>query len=303
MSFAKDEIAAEYRAAQAAMKETYSTRAVSGKKVEIPWKAHEPVQTIFYYPTDFSADKLPVYINLHGGGFVEGDMVTMDSFCRKLADEAGILVVNMNYHLAPDYVFPYPLQETQTVCDYLRSNSSQLQVNVQRIGLGGFSAGATIALGLLIQSIQSDRQMYHYCVCGYPAVSFFPTDCKGEDGGSAIDEKMGIGIQIYENGNEMNPVCTPLLADDETLGKMPKTCMFVAGVDELNRQGRRFAARLAANGVTICFHEYKDAYHGFFEVNREDYFLPDSRKNNLQKKLTEEAEQFVIQTIKGFVFA
>jgi acetyl esterase len=53
-----------------------------------------------------SAEKLPVLLYLHGGGFTIGDLETHDSLCRQLSLRSGAAVLALDYRLAPEHRFP-----------------------------------------------------------------------------------------------------------------------------------------------------------------------------------------------------
>jgi len=99
---------------------------------------------------------------------------------------------------------------------------------------------------------------------------------------------------VYANGNEHTPVASPLMADDDTLTQFPATILLTCGKDSLCAMGTRFGERLNACGVTVLSKKFLSAYHGFVEVNREDYFSPDPRKTPEQLALSLEAEQLII---------
>ena len=48
---------------------------------------------------------------IHGGGMMIGDAVQDDRFCAEVARELGIVVVSVNYRLAPEHPFPAPLAD------------------------------------------------------------------------------------------------------------------------------------------------------------------------------------------------
>src|SRR5438552_178534 len=49
---------------------------------------------------------LPILVWCHGGGWVTGSLETHDHLCRLLCDEAGAIVVSVDYRLAPETKFP-----------------------------------------------------------------------------------------------------------------------------------------------------------------------------------------------------
>ena len=59
-----------------------------------------------YWPEEIKRTLLPALIWFHGGGWTIGSMVSMDSVCRYICHEAGVVVVNVDYRLAPEHKFP-----------------------------------------------------------------------------------------------------------------------------------------------------------------------------------------------------
>ena len=62
-----------------------------------------------YRPRD-AEGKIPVIIDVHGGGWVYGDKVLYSHYCMDLA-RRGFAVVNFNYRLAPRHRFPAGFQD------------------------------------------------------------------------------------------------------------------------------------------------------------------------------------------------
>lgn len=87
----------------------------------------------------------PVVIVTHGGGWISGDKWTMTSFNRELA-KSGIAALTINYRLAPANLFPTRLDDLRAAMLWLTEQSERFNLNVQQIGLWGYSAGAQISL-------------------------------------------------------------------------------------------------------------------------------------------------------------
>lgn len=270
---------------------------IEGKKMQFSWNGHEPAEVYINYPVKRKPGRIPAMINLHGGAFVDGDAVLLDSFCQKVADCLNIAVVNLNYKLYPDVRYPYPVEETEHVLRYLEENTSSLDIDAGLIGACGFSAGATIAFGTEADLIKKNIRGFDFIVGFYPMVSGRLCDIDEDSPYPATDETMTKAMFEAMNGYADNPICSPLLAETEVLGKFPPSVILSCGKDSLGRMGREFVSRLALSGVSVIYREFKNAYHGFAEVNRPDFFLPDERKNEEQHRLTKAAEKWIMDGI------
>lgn len=91
-----------------------------------------------------TAEKLPVIISVHGGGYVYGNKEIYQFYCASLA-EKGFAVINFNYRLAPKYKFPAPLEDLNAVIVWMMKNADIYPFDIENVFLVGDSAGAQIA--------------------------------------------------------------------------------------------------------------------------------------------------------------
>ena len=279
---------------QREMQVEFSRHVPIGKPIEIPWPDHPPVPVLVNMPADGKSSDRPFLLNLHGGGFIEGNAMTMGSYCQKLADALDMVVFNVDYRLSPDHVFPWQFEETDAVFDYLLAHPETFGIDPARGAIGGFSAGGTLSAGVAVKRILEEKPGFKCCVLGYPMVSFLPEDNDADSPYPAADADMMKAMDIYANGEARNPIASALLAEDSMLAQFPATILLTCGKDSLCKMGTRFGQRLNECGVTVLSKRFNDAYHGFVEVNREDYFFPDPRKTPEQLALSLEAEQLII---------
>lgn len=272
-----------------------------GTALEIPWEGRLPVRAYTHTPAVRPEGKMKVYINMHGGGFIEGDAKQMSTLCQKLADRLGLFVVNVNYRLSPDYVFPYQCEEIELLRNYLDAHAGELNIDPSHCGIGGFSAGATLALNVVVRALERGEEKYSCCVLGYPMVSADPNENDRECEFQAADDLMMRVIGYYFNGQGATPACSALNAGDELLSRFPGVVEITCGADSLGPQGKKFAARLVANGVRTNYIEFKRARHGFIEVNRPDYLPDDPRKTPDQAALNVEGEEFIIDGLASML--
>ena len=95
-----------------------------------------------YFPD--GADRCPVIVNIHGGGFVYGNKEIYKRYCMDLA-RRGFTVVNMNYRLAPRWKFPTPIEDIHKVMVWLAEEGEEYHADTHNIFLVGDSAGAQLA--------------------------------------------------------------------------------------------------------------------------------------------------------------
>lgn len=95
-----------------------------------------------YRPKD-GIGKLPVIVNVHGGGYVYGSKEVYQYYAMSLA-QRGFAVVNMNYRLAPEYPFPTALEDVNSAMGWVLQNLETYGFEVDQIFMMGDSAGAQI---------------------------------------------------------------------------------------------------------------------------------------------------------------
>ncbi|MDX2149617.1 MAG: alpha/beta hydrolase fold domain-containing protein [Bryobacteraceae bacterium] len=91
--------------------------------------------------------RLPAVLLIHGGGFRAGSREAMLPVAARLA-QRGYVAATASYRLAPRHQFPAALEDVKAAVRFLRANAERYQINAQRIGAMGGSAGGHLALML-----------------------------------------------------------------------------------------------------------------------------------------------------------
>jgi acetyl esterase/lipase len=91
----------------------------------------------------------PAIVCIHGGGFRAGSRQTYDALCIRLAQE-GYVAVTVSYRLAPKYQFPAAVHDVKEAVRWLRGNAKKYNVDPNRIGVMGGSAGGHLAQFLAV---------------------------------------------------------------------------------------------------------------------------------------------------------
>ena len=106
------------------------------------------------YPNNISEnDKLPVIIDIHGGGWMYGDKGLNENYCRALADR-GYVVFDINYRLVPDANVNEQIKDVMSALKWIGENIDNYPCDRENIMLTGDSAGGMLAsyASVLLQS-------------------------------------------------------------------------------------------------------------------------------------------------------
>ncbi|KPM36160.1 hypothetical protein AK830_g10419 [Neonectria ditissima] len=121
------------------------------EEFNVPVRDNTPITLRSYRRTASGKEALPLFIYMHGGGFVTGGLETDDSTCRAIAVELGIVIINVEYRLAPENKFPVGFEDCFDVLRWAASLEGQKKLNTnlsKGFVVGGTSAGANFTAGL-----------------------------------------------------------------------------------------------------------------------------------------------------------
>src|SRR5947199_6078406 len=92
---------------------------------------HGSIAARIYTPKVLRTDRglAPCLVFFHGGGWVIGDLDSHDVVCRKLADEAQLMVVAVDYRLAPEHKFPAAVDDAIVATKWIADNAKSLGVD------------------------------------------------------------------------------------------------------------------------------------------------------------------------------
>ncbi|RFU24450.1 hypothetical protein B7463_g11888, partial [Scytalidium lignicola] len=124
---------------------------------------HEPegyINVLVYWPSQQAIESgnlrnncgLPAHVNYHGGGWVTGNLKSDQSWCRQVCQALGIVVVDVDYRLAPEYPFPTQITDSWTALTWILRNGANLGIDESRVSIGGMASGSHIAAVLAIKA-------------------------------------------------------------------------------------------------------------------------------------------------------
>ena len=216
-----------------------------------------------YRPVGATGSPLPLLLYFHGGGFMVGDLDTHDSLCRLLCSNAGIVVVAVEYRLAPEHPFPAALEDAQGALQWAREAATQLGIDRDRILVGGDSAGGNLSALLCQLSVQEGPPPFAQLLL-YPAIDRttpFPSLEIFGDGFLLARADIDFFQRHYEGAGSGGRRVSPMPCDD--LSGQPPALVVTAGFDPLRDEGEAYAAALTRAGVKATVKRFDGLVHGF----------------------------------------
>ncbi|MDX2156698.1 MAG: alpha/beta hydrolase [Hyphomicrobiaceae bacterium] len=219
-----------------------------------------------YYPPGAGSQPLPAYVYAHGGGFVVGDLDMVDSLCRTVCRDAGIVVVSVDYRLAPEHPFPAGLDDTIAVARWVAAEGPAIGIDPSRLAIGGDSAGGNLAAATSLALAAGGDVKFRFQVLVYPVTDLTCSEASYKDLGTGYPltaDRMRVYIKYYLRNPEeaRDPRASPLLA--RSLAGQPPALVVLAGLDPLVDEGAAYARRLREAGIEVEVHEVPDFPHGF----------------------------------------
>lgn len=137
-------------------------------RLQIPTR-HGDVQVYRYLPE--KAEKpLPVIVNFHGGGFIKGYREKDTLFARNLCCHTNCMVLDIDYKTAPEYPYPYALEEGYDGISYIWSHGEELGIRPDKIILSGQSAGGNLAAGITLMAKERKEFDIRLVLLSYPVL-------------------------------------------------------------------------------------------------------------------------------------
>ena len=217
----------------------------------------------------------PVLVYLHGGGWVAGSPRTHRKLGLRFA-EAGFLVVNVDYRLAPEAPFPGPFEDCAFAVRWAAQNAARWGGDARRLAIGGDSAGGNLAAAVASQlagdasAPEIRAALLIYGVFDFAAMLQM-TDAAPNGDVEAARKLRDAMIHAYLGTNPTpsrlaDPRASPLRA----AAKLPPSFLVVGTADSLLDQQKALATELARAGVEHENLILEGMPHGFVQYE----FLP-----------------------------
>ncbi len=219
-------------------------------------------------------EKLPLFVNMHGGGFVLGNAEMDDPHLMNVAHKANVKILNVDYSLAPEAPFPKALEECYAVVKYAKEHAGELGIDPEGIAVGGHSAGGNLSAAICLLDAERKELGIKCLILDYPPLDLH-TDpyLKPRPKGTYLHPRL---CRVFdasycmEKEERKNPLVSPLYASLEQLKTFPPTLIITASQDSLCQEGEAFRDRLLQAGVDVTHKRFEGSKHGFTMTNRPD---------------------------------
>ena len=213
----------------------------------------------------------PCLVFFHGGGWVIGNLETHDVACRKLADEGELIVISVDYRLAPEHKFPAALDDAIAATKWIAGHAKELGIDAARLLVGGDSAGGNLAAVVAISARDGDGPVISGQVLIYPATDFamtHPSHSEPETSILLTHSVIRWFRDHYLNGISDIGNWRTSPARASTFAGLPPAYVLTAGADPLRDEGDEYAKRLKEAGVAVTYRTFPGQFHGFFTMGK-----------------------------------
>ena len=229
----------------------------------------DSLRVLHYIPPGDAHAPRAALLHIHGGGYVLGVPEANDLSNRETALLLGVVIVSVDYRLAPETVWPGALEDCYAALTWMHDNAETLGIDPARIAIAGESAGGGHAAALALYAREK----------GGPTIRFQMLDAPMLDDrtGTTSDPHPHVGHFVWTpeknrfgweallgmepGGPDVPTEAVPARAAD--LSGLPPTFITVGALDLFLEEDMEFTRRLARAGVSAELHIVPGAYHGF----------------------------------------
>ncbi|MBH1449270.1 alpha/beta hydrolase [Stenotrophomonas maltophilia] len=216
-----------------------------------------------YTPEGLPDGPAPALLFAHGGGWFQCSLAVYDGPCRALANASGCVIVAVGYRLAPEHPFPVPLHDVADAWQWLQDNTERLDLDPQRLAIGGDSAGGNLAAACCL--LLRERALPQPChqLLLYPALDAGMGSDSYRDyaaGYYLSAELMQRCWQAYLGDLDQPPsLASPAQATD--LQGLAPASVLSCEHDPLRDEAEQYAHRLQAAGVDCTLERLPGMIH------------------------------------------
>lgn len=216
--------------------------------------------------------KLPVFIFIHGGGWVLGDYQTHKRLVRDLVIESGYACVFIEYSRSPEAKYPIALNECYAATKWVSEHGDEINVDGKRLAIVGNSAGGNMTIGTCLKAksnkgpdIKCQILLWPYSDAGINTESFKKY---GEERFLTKYLMIWMRDNYLSNKAQHDDIyVSPVRATINQLKGLPPTLIEVAENDILRDAGEELGRKLDEAGVDVTTVRFNGVIHDWGLLN------------------------------------
>ncbi|MEY9931672.1 acetyl esterase [Catenulispora sp. GP43] len=233
---------------------------------------------------------LPVFMYIHGGGWVLGDSRTHDRLVRELAVGSGAAAVFPAYDLAPEAKYPTQVEQNYAVARWIMREGARHRLDASRFAVCGDSSGGGMAAVLALMAKERGDVRLAAQVLLYPTVDAnFETASYQQFADHYYNTREAMmwfwDQYTSDPAQRAEPYASPLRAGLEQMRGLPTTLVITDEADPLRDEGEAYAAKLREAGVDVTAVRVLGMVHDFLMLDS----LRDSNATTLARRLAVDA--------------
>lgn len=211
-------------------------------------------------------------VYFHGGGWVVGDLDSHDDHCAWMAATSGVVVVSVDYPLAPENIHPVPFEASDAALRHIATNVGNYGIDPERLGVGGDSAGAALAAAVALKARDDGGPALALQLLIYPTLGCdhsLPSFAENADAPALTTGDMAKYLRLYTGKapEDITDVfAAPLLAPD--LSGMPPAMIAACELDPLRDEAAAWHGGLERAGVPSRYYLGQGLVHGCMRARR-----------------------------------
>jgi acetyl esterase/lipase len=234
----------------------------------IPGPKGAPKVAVRLYRPGKNYGTRPTLLWIHGGGYMLGDIDQEDPSCKQYALAGKCNVLSVDYRLAPENPYPAPLEDCYAALKWLAAHAKELGADVDRIAIGGASAGGGLAAGLALLARDRAEVKVFYQMLIYPMLN----DCNIQPASKTLPDALFwtrasnlMGWRCYlgcdPGGKDVSYYASAFRAKD--LKGLPPAYIATGDIDLFAKEAIEYARRLIEVNIPTELHVYPGGCHAF----------------------------------------
>lgn len=215
---------------------------------------------------------LPVFIFIHGGGWVLGDYPTHKRMVRDLVVLSGFAGVFVNYTRTPDAQYPQAINEIYAATKWVAEHGEEIGVDGKNLAIVGNSVGGNMSTVTTLMAKEKRSPHIKLQILMWPIVDAnFETNSYHQFGEKRFlttpTMKWMYDMYIADPEKRKDIYASPLQATVEQLKGLPPALVVVAESDILHDEGTAYGCKLDEAGVDVTIVQYDGMIHDFGLLN------------------------------------